>query len=147
MSSEQENIRVRLIGINGDLIDAFLVCPGADGQDLLDQLSHQLRLDRAALGLMRGAEVAQRHLFMYDVDSLQEAELMLARLPIPAKHDGVQQCDVCDFWRYCHYSYAWSPVTEDYEAVGTLCEPCGGTHTDVASCYAYYSDGSARAGA
>ena len=51
------------------------------------------------------------------------AVVTFLRLVEPTKHDGVHDCDICSFPRFCHFGYSY--LMDFPDAVMAVCELCG----------------------
>ena len=115
---------VSFCGDRLDMIHSFDT--NADGRELLQVVAHRLNKNIATMALSNGTEPLRSKYSLSEQGINTDTSLTVTYLLEPRAHDGMQECDRCGFQRFCHFGYAWAPAIQEYEAVLSLCEPCGG---------------------
>ena len=97
-----------------------------DGRELLRVVAHRLKKGIATMALSNGTEPLRSEYPLSEQGINTDTNLTVTYLLEPRAHDGIQECDTCGFLRFCHFGYAWAPAIQEYDAVLSVCEPCGG---------------------
>ena len=119
----------------------FLVIAGGNGQRLAEIGASPHMTGREfhrEVSVLRGVCPARCLLLREECLLLADASLAdqgfqdgsvvtFLRLVDPTKHDGVHECDICSFPRFCHFGYSY--LMNFPEAVTAVCELCGGGHS------------------
>ena len=107
-----------------DMIHSFET--SKDGRELLQVVAQRLKKNIATVALSNGTQPLRSEYPLSEQGINTDTNLTVTYLLEPRAHDGIQECDRCGFVRFCYFGYAWAPASQEYEAVLSMCEPCGG---------------------
>ena len=129
--SEQVFLSLRIVSFNGDLLCRVTVCPRSTGKEVMDKVADELRTGCQNISLSVGTNALCSRTAVLDQNISDGSCISMTRLLEPENHDGVQECDGCGYVRFCFHGYACCPFSQEYEAVISNCQSCGGEYVDV----------------
>ena len=122
-SQTQTRWSLMITSIGGGELCQPSAIPTMMGGDFHEMVAELIGV-HCTFALLHGTNTIQSDIALF-AQGVNDGDLCtLVELEEPADHDGVRQCDICLFERFCHYGYTFRGG--EREAVTAVCELCGG---------------------
>ena len=123
-SQTQTRWSLMITSIGGGELCQPSAIPTMMGGDFHELVAKLIGAPLCTFALLRETSTIQSDLALF-AQGVNNGDLFtLVELEEPPEHDGVRQCDLCSFERFCHYGYTFRGG--EREAVTAVCELCGG---------------------